>query len=109
MAKSKQKNAENGKIILDKCQIQHYTVAKDAKYGIQNHEGRHNVLRNLEAEITRKKLSREEIASGIGISTRSLYDKLNGKSKFNVEEAFTLQRIFFPDKDIDYLFEQTDR
>ena len=66
------------------------------------------MLRNLEAEITRKKLSREEIASGIGISTRSLYDKLNGKSKFNVEEAFTLQRIFFPDKDIDYLFEQTD-
>lgn len=67
------------------------------------------MLRNLEAEIARKKLSREEVASGIGISTRSLYDKLNGKSKFNLEEAFALQKKFFPDTDLDYLFEQTDR
>lgn len=66
------------------------------------------MLRNLEAEITRKKLSREEIASGIGISTRSLYDKLKGKSQFSVEEAFNLRRLFFPDKEMDYLFEQTD-
>lgn len=66
------------------------------------------MLSNLEAEISRKKISREEIASGLGISTRSLYDKLKGRSQFNVEEAFKLQKLFFPDKEMDYLFEQTE-
>lgn len=67
------------------------------------------MLHNLEAEIVRKKLKRKEVADFIGISTRTLYDKINGVSQFSTKEAFSLQKEFFPECSLDYLFEQTEK
>ena len=66
------------------------------------------MLHNLEAEIARKKLTKQQVADRIGIGTRALYDKINGRTKFTTEEAFKLQKAFFPDQSLGYLFEQSD-
>lgn len=66
------------------------------------------MLHNLEAEIVKKKLTRKEVAKCAGIGTRTLYDKINGLSKFSTEEAFALQKELFPECSLDYLFEQIE-
>lgn len=66
------------------------------------------MLHNLEMEIVKKKLTRKEVARCAGISTRALYDKINGLSEFSTEEAFLLQKQLFPECSLDYLFEQAE-
>ena len=65
------------------------------------------MLHNLEAEIARRNLTKQEVADCIGISKRTLYDKLVGKTAFTIKEASKLQGELFPDCEMDYLFEQT--
>ena len=45
------------------------------------------MLHNLEAEIARRNLTKQEVADCIGISKRTLYDKLVGKTAFTIKEA----------------------
>lgn len=37
--------------------------------------------------------NREEIASQLGMNRQSLYNKLNGKTEFTMEEAYKLSRM----------------
>ena len=66
------------------------------------------MLHNLEAEIARRNHTKQEVADCIGISKRTLYDKLVGKTAFTIKEASKLQRELIPDCELDYLFEQTE-
>ena len=66
------------------------------------------MLHNLEAEIARRNLTKQEVASCIGISTRTLYDKIIGKTAFTIREATKLQKELFPECEMDYLFEQAN-
>ena len=63
------------------------------------------MLHNLEAEIARSNVKRTDIADALGIGTRTLYAKIHGETKFTTEEAFKVQKTFFPDLTLDYLFE----
>ena len=66
------------------------------------------MLHNLEAEIARRNFTKQEVADCIGISKRTLYDKIVGKTAFTIKEASTLQKELFSDCEIDYLFEQEE-
>lgn len=59
---------------------------------------------NLAAEISRRGVRKSVIASRIGVSPRSLSNKLSGTSPFTLDEAFCICRDFFPDIGIDRLF-----
>ena len=64
---------------------------------------------NLSAEIARRGVKKSVIASRLGISTRTLHNKLTGVVSFKWEEANTICKSFFPDMSVGYLFEAGDR
>ena len=62
---------------------------------------------NLEGEIARRGICKEEIASSLGITSRALRNKLNGSTPLTWPQADHIQKKFFADKDKDYLFSRT--
>lgn len=65
------------------------------------------MLPNLEAEIARSNIKKKAIANALDISERGLQKKLKGESSFTFPEAAAIRDTFFPDKDLEYLFQQT--
>lgn len=61
---------------------------------------------NLEAEITRKKINRKEIAEAIGRTYNTLNLKLLGRYPFTYDEALTIHEKFFPECDFKELFKK---
>ena len=59
---------------------------------------------NLKAELGRNDITIESIAECLKIHRNSVANKIKGKTKFSIEEAITIQEIFFPTLSIDYLF-----
>lgn len=62
----------------------------------------------LVGEIAKRNYRKSDIAKSIGISPRTFYSRLTGRSDFTLSEAATIQREFFPDMDKDTLFSQAD-
>ncbi len=62
----------------------------------------------LVAEMAKKRITRVEVAKGIGISPRALYSKLLGKTDFTLSEANAIHKNFFPDVKKDKLFAQPE-
>lgn len=60
---------------------------------------------NLKAEITRHKVQVKDIAASIGISERTMKNKLNGVTDFTWGQACRIQKEFFPELSKDYLFD----
>lgn len=67
------------------------------------------MLNNLEAEIKRKNLKKDEIAKSIGKTYITLTQKMSGKYPFTYDEAVKIQETFFPEVDIKVLFEETNQ
>ena len=65
---------------------------------------------NLEAEITRAKLTKAELARYIGISVGSVSLKFNGKSEFTLPEMLDIQKqlekVTGQSFTLDYLFKR---
>lgn len=65
---------------------------------------------NLEAEILRAELTREELAELIGISLQTLKNKLSDNTEFNLTEVKAIKAILSDrlgkDLSIEYLFER---
>lgn len=59
---------------------------------------------NLLAEMSRKNISRTELADKTGIKYTTLTDKLNGKTNFTVEEAIKIRKSAFSEFEYEYLF-----
>lgn len=59
---------------------------------------------NLTGEIAKRGIKKRVMASALGISSRSLYNKLSGAVSFTWPETCAIQNIFFPDMDKDTLF-----
>lgn len=49
---------------------------------------------NLRAEMARKHINQLEIAVVLGISVKSVSNKMNGKSEFTRKEMFLIKRLF---------------
>ena len=61
-------------------------------------------VENLEAEMKRKKISRSDIASLLGLSYRTIHSRFNGESEWGYTECVKVRDTYFPDKTLDYLF-----
>lgn len=58
----------------------------------------------LEAEMARRGIKKKAMYAQLGISGRSLYNKLTGAVPFTWPEACAIQTTFFPDVAKDKLF-----
>ena len=63
-----------------------------------------NKYPNLRAEMSRIGIKQGDIAKLLGVGEITVSKKMNGKSKFTIDEAFLIKKTFFPDFTIDYLF-----
>ena len=61
---------------------------------------------NLRAEMTRHNISAQDIAALLGKTTRSVRDKIAGRSDFTIGEFTKIQTAFFPALSLDYLAEK---
>ena len=61
---------------------------------------------NVKAEMARKDLTIKDIAKGIGMNRDTLSRKLSGRSCLNLDEAFAIQKAYFPDIPIRVLFKE---
>ena len=59
---------------------------------------------NLEAEMTRKRISRRDIAELVGVTYRTIHSKFNGGSEWTLSECLKIRDKFFPEMELDYLF-----
>jgi len=63
-----------------------------------------NKYPNLRAEMSRIGIKQADIAELLGIREVTVSKKMNGKSTFNIDEAFLIKKTFFPNLSLDYLF-----
>lgn len=61
---------------------------------------------NLEAEIVRKKIKKQDIAQTIGRTYNTLNLKIAGKYPFTYDEALIIQEKYFPECDFKELFKK---
>lgn len=59
---------------------------------------------NLEAEMARYGVKQKDIAELLKKRTATISEKMNGKSKFDIDEAYAIKKAFFPNCMLDYLF-----
>lgn len=62
------------------------------------------MYRNLEAEMVRNGIYRKDLAKLLNVRYATVVQKLNGRYKFNLDEAFNIKNTYFPNFDIEYLF-----
>lgn len=68
------------------------------------------MLGNLETALGTKKITRSQVASVLGYNRyTTISDKLEGKSTFSFDEAVKLKKVFFPEYDLEFLFEKTEK
>lgn len=63
---------------------------------------------NLKAEMARKNKTMVDFAKNpkLNLSYESVRNKCNGNTEWTRNEMFTIKSEYFPDKEIEYLFEQ---
>ncbi|MBQ4050234.1 MAG: XRE family transcriptional regulator [Oscillospiraceae bacterium] len=61
-------------------------------------------MNNLKAELARRNIALCEVAQTLGISVKTLYNKLYGRSTFGIDEAFKIRDTYFSGMGLDYLF-----
>ena len=61
---------------------------------------------NLVAEIARKGVKKDAIAQTANMCTKTLREKIVGKSDFSLWEATVSRDTFIPDQTLEYLFER---
>lgn len=66
------------------------------------------MYKNLEAEIVRHDISKEDIAHTINKSYQTIMLKLSGKYSFTLDEALDIRNSYFPEFSLDYLFQKQD-
>lgn len=65
------------------------------------------MYRNLEAEMVRKGIKRKDISELLNVRYATVVQKLNGKYKFNLDEALIIKENCFPELSVEYLFEKS--
>lgn len=63
-------------------------------------------LTNLVKEMAASKVTNEMLSEKIGVHRNTIANRLSGVGKFSIEEAFSIQKQFFPTLEIEYLFKQ---
>ncbi|OAT74863.1 DNA-binding protein [Parageobacillus thermoglucosidasius] len=55
--------------------------------------------------MARKGITKKDLARSLNLRYPTVVDKTNGKSRFYLDEAIKIKETFFPDLDLEYLFE----
>lgn len=58
--------------------------------------------------MVRNDIKPVDIADLLGVRYATVLDKLNGHYGFSFKEALKIKRNFFPENDLEYLFESED-
>lgn len=58
----------------------------------------------LSGEINKRGIKKRAIANAIGVSDRTLNNKMRGVTEFTWPEVSKIRRTFFPDLSVDELF-----
>ncbi len=61
-------------------------------------------MKNIERIRKEKNVSLVDIADLLGVKAQTVREKINGDSDFKFGEALKIQKEFFPEYDITYLF-----
>lgn len=67
------------------------------------------MLRNLKAEMARAEVKGKDIAEFLNVRDATVYDKLNGHYAFSFNEALAIKKRFFPEHDLEYLFDNQEK
>lgn len=67
------------------------------------------MYKNLEAEMARKGISKFAIAEKLDMRYPTVVDKINGKYRLYFDEAVRIQKKFFPEYRLEYLFAIDER
>lgn len=62
------------------------------------------MLNNLNYELRRKNITQNAVARMLGVTDKTLTNKLNGTTAFTVEEAFSIKKNLLPEFTMEYLF-----
>ncbi len=62
----------------------------------------------LESKLTPNTITREKLALRIGITKKSLFNKLNGKTEFTLSEIKKIRDVVAPNESLEVLFQQTN-
>lgn len=62
------------------------------------------MLYNLANALRTKKITQSAVARTLGVTDKTLTNKLNGVTSFTVYEAFIINKNFLPEFTMDYLF-----
>lgn len=63
-------------------------------------------LINLVKEMAAAKVTNEMLSEKLGVHRNTISNRLSGNGKFSIDEAFQIQKEFFPEIGIEYLFKQ---
>lgn len=63
---------------------------------------------NLDAEMARRKITRQTLAKELRITPSTLSFKLNGKTVLTLAECIEIRNVIDPKLSIDYLFASND-
>lgn len=64
---------------------------------------------NLRAEMARKQITITKLAEEVGVNRDTMSRKLSGRAPLYLNEAFLITKRFFPDKNIQYLFNELSK
>lgn len=62
------------------------------------------MLTNLSNELQHKNVTQRAVAKMLGLSEKSIVNKMNGTSEFTIGEALMIRREILPEFTFDYLF-----
>lgn len=60
--------------------------------------------KNLEKAMENKRITYDTLATLIGVTKKTLYNKIHGKSEFYLKEAMAIRDNVFPEYTLNYLF-----
>lgn len=61
---------------------------------------------NLKKELFAKNITQYQLAKTLKVGENTMSKKMRGKTDFTLSEMFTIQKEFFPDLTLEYLFKQ---
>lgn len=61
---------------------------------------------NFVGEIAKRGIKKTDVAQAANMCTKTLREKIVGKSEFSLGEATIIRDTFFPDQTLEYLFER---
>lgn len=74
-------------------------------------KGEQKMFENLKAEMARKNLTIKDLSKDkdLGLSYETLRNKFLSKTEWSRDEMWTIRAKYFPEKSIEYLFEQNSQ